>query len=213
VTNSPQLPYRRCLREPIPELFQAARFLDEAVSAHLANDRAGAAELIRKADMEVISEWSESLWGKGGPWSRPMKLENAPPYVPNELRAKPRMPGKAVLAALIERDGRHCRFCGIPVIRTEVIGLIRKGYPEAARWGPRNRDQHFGLQALMLHYDHILPHARGGTSDFSNMLITCAPCNCGRSNLTLDEVGVGNPFQRDPVRSDWDGLERFRLLG
>jgi hypothetical protein len=58
--------------------------------------------------------------------------------------------------------------------------------------------------------DHMLPHARGGTSDLSNMIVTCAPCNNGRSNLTLEEVGLADPFLRAPVRSTWDGLERFR---
>ena len=62
-----------------------------------------------------------------------------------------------------------------------------------------------------LHYDHLLPHARGGTNDFENMLVTCAPCNCGRDNLTLEEVGLSDPRLREPVRSAWDGLERFRL--
>lgn len=200
---------RTCLRDPIPELLDAARALDEAVSAHLTGDLVSADRLIRNADIPAVFSWSESLWGKGGPWTRPLPVASPTPFVPDELRAKPRMPGKATKAALIARDGYHCRFCGIPVVRTEIISAIRKAYPEAARWGNRNAEQHSGLQALMLHYDHILPHARGGTSDFSNMLITCAPCNCGRSNLTLEEVGLADPFLRDPVRSAWDGLERF----
>lgn len=66
------------------------------------------------------------------------------------------------------------------------------------------------FQAMDLHYDHLLPHARGGTNDLENMLVTCAPCNCGRDKLTLEEVGLSDPRLRDPVRSTWDGLERFR---
>lgn len=202
---------RTCLRDPIPAIFDAARYLDDAVSAHLAGQRGLADELIRMADDPRITEWTESLWGKGGPWSRPLTFDNPTAFVPEVQRIKARMPSQAVIATLLARDGYHCRFCGIPVVRSETRALIREAYPEAMRWGVRNADQHAGFQAMMLQYDHLLPHARGGTNEPSNMLVTCAPCNNGRSNLTLEEVGLADPRLRDPIRSNWDGLERFHL--
>lgn len=201
---------RTCLRDPIPEIFDAARYVDEAVSAHLAGNQKVAAELIRLADMPAIREWTESLWGKGGPWTRPLKIENAPAFIPKDQRTKARMPNKAGLVALIQRDGFHCRFCGIPVVRAEVRMLMRKAYPDALPWGRTNLSQHAGFQALWVHYDHLLPHARGGTSELSNMIVTCAPCNCGRNNMTLAEAGLSDPLLRAPIRASWDGLERFR---
>jgi 5-methylcytosine-specific restriction endonuclease McrA len=63
---------------------------------------------------------------------------------------------------------------------------------------------------MWLQYDHLLPHARGGTNDLGNIVITCAPCNFARMNYTLEEIGLLDPRTREPVRSDWDGLERFR---
>lgn len=62
---------RTCLRDPIPEIFEAAQHLDAAATAHLRGDRRSAEELIRSADIPAISAWSESLWGAGGPWSQP----------------------------------------------------------------------------------------------------------------------------------------------
>jgi hypothetical protein len=44
-------PLRRCLREPILEIAEAAEYLNEAVSAHLKGRRDLADELIRRADM------------------------------------------------------------------------------------------------------------------------------------------------------------------
>ena len=201
-----------CLRPPIPEIFDAARYLDAAVSAHLAGKHAMADELIRLADMPAITEWTESLWGKGGPWCRPLPVENAPLFIPKDQRPKARMPGRPQLNALVERDGFHCRFCGIPVVRTETRSRMRKAYPEALRWGDdnRNAEQHAGLQAMWLTYDHLLPHSRGGSNDLDNMVIACQPCNCGRAQLTLEEVGLADPRLREPVRTMWDGLERFR---
>jgi len=208
MNKQPSAP-RTCLRDPIPEIFDAARYLDAAVSAHLAGRGALADELIRMADIPAITEWTESLWGVGGPWSRPFAVENPLPYVQKDQRIKERMPAKAEINMLLARDGFHCRFCGIPLVRAEMRKLIRKAYPEALRWGDRNAEQHAGFQVIWLQYDHVLPHARGGTNDLSNMIVTCAPCNNGRSNLTLEEAGLSDPRLREPRRSTWDGLERF----
>jgi hypothetical protein len=200
---------KACLRDPISEIFDAARFLDAAVSAHNAGKRNIADELIRLADIPAIVEWTESLWGAGGPWTRPLKIENSISFVPKEQRIKIRMPTKEELKALLVRDGYHCRFCGIPLVRAETRKLIREVYPDALRWGDQNRDQHAGFQAMWLQFDHLLPHARGGTSDLDNMVVTCAPCNNGRSNLTLEEAGLTDPRSRPVQRTTWDGLERF----
>ncbi len=202
-------PLRLCLRDPIPEIADAARYLDEAVSAHLAGRADLADELIRLADMPAITSWTESLWGTKSPYVQPRSVAGEPPSLPKDERVKVRMPTAAEKQELHRRDGYHCRFCGIPLIRKEIRERIRAIYPDALRWGPKNADQHAAFQALWLQYDHVLPHARGGTNDPDNILITCAPCNFGRWHYTLREVGVADPRTREPVRSGWDGLERF----
>jgi 5-methylcytosine-specific restriction endonuclease McrA len=200
---------RTCLRDPIPEIFDAARYLDAAVSAHLERKSVIAAELIRMADMPVIRDWVESLWGAGGPWVKLARTDVSRPSLPKEQRGA-RMPPKAGLAALIKRDGFHCRFCGIPVVRAEVRKLMHQAYPEALPWGTSNASQHARFQALWLTYDHVMPHSRGGSSDLDNMVIACQPCNCGRTELTLEEASLVNPLKHEPIRSTWDGLERFQ---
>jgi 5-methylcytosine-specific restriction endonuclease McrA len=208
--NPTSVQFRVCLLEPIPEIFIAAKYLDEAVSAHLGGKHAAADELIRLADMQVINDWSEALWGKGGPHSRPLPVKNPIPFVPRMARVVQRQAGVAIKRDLIIRDGFKCRFCGIPLVRGVTRSLIRKCYPNALRWGLANADKHAAFQAMDLHYDHLLPHARGGSNEMDNMLVTCAPCNCGRDNLTLEEVRVSDPRDRDVSRTSWDGLERFR---
>lgn len=200
----------RCLREPIPEIFDAARFLDAAVSAHMLGQISTARELFRLADMPAIRDWSEALWGAGGPWTKPRSVENPLPFVPRDLRTKLRMPSSAELKRLLDRDGFHCRFCGIPLVQANVRAKLHRTYPNEARWGDRNAEQHAGLQAMWLQFDHLVPHARGGTNAYENMIVTCAPCNNGRSNLTIEEAGLSDPRDRKPVSSSWDGLERFR---
>jgi hypothetical protein len=120
------------------------------------------------------------------------------------------MPNCAEKVVLYRRDGHHRRFCGIPVIRREVRKRIMSVYPAAVPWGDKNAQQHAAFQLMWAQYDHVIPHARGGTNDLHNVVISCAPCNFARMSSTLEEVGVLDPRTREPIHSDWDGLERFR---
>jgi HNH endonuclease len=210
MTEPNQKPLRACLCDPIPEIAEAAHYLGEAVSAHLNKKFDVADELIRRADMPEIREWSESLWGKNSPYVKFRAIANAPPSMHRAQRVALRMPTTAEKQALLQRDGYHCRFCGIPVIRETIRRRIKAVYSNALSWGRTNVTQHAAFQAMWVQYDHILPHARGGDNSLDNMVITCAPCNFGRMNYCLEEVGLIDPRTREPVRSSWDGLERFR---
>jgi hypothetical protein len=200
-----------CLRPAIPEIGVAAEYLSAAVSAHLAGDPRSAAGLIRATNLPVIRDWVESLWGKASPYVHFQEVSNAPPILSRADRLLLRMPNQAEKRLLIERDGYHCRFCGIPVIRAEIRNRLRRFYPDALPWPTvSNKAQHPAFQAMWVQYDHVLPHARGGTNEMKNMLIACAPCNFARMNYTLEEIGLADPRLREPVRSGWDGLERLR---
>jgi len=201
---------RLYLREPIPEIADAARYLDAAVSAHLQGRSDLAEELIQLAEIPAIREWVESLWGKKSPYVQYRPVSDVPCSIPREQRVIVRMPTLAEKNQLHLRDGYHCRFCGIPVIRKEVREQIKKIYPRALLWGSQNIEQHSAFQAMWVQYDHVLPHARGGNNELENIVITCAPCNYARMSYTLDEVGLIDPRTREPIRSNWDGLERFR---
>ena len=208
VTQPEQLINRPCLRAPIPEISLAADYLDRAVSAHLSGRPELARDYINLANMPPIREWTESLWGKNSPYVKYRPVANAPAGLGRAERAPVRMPTSAEKQLLHSRDGYHCRFCGVPVIRKEVRDRLRGLYPATLPWPNNNKTQHAAFQAMWAQYDHILPHARGGNSDLENIVVTCAPCNYGRMNYTLEEVGLMDPRLREPVRSDWDGLER-----
>ena len=200
---------RSCFRGPIPEIAVAARYLDEAVSAHIAGNSGLAEQRIQQADMPEIREWVESIWGRSI-YVQPRKVEGAPPKLPKDQR-DPRMPTSAQKKQLLLRDGFHCRFCGIPVMRYDIRRRLKELYPRVLMWGKTNIEQHPAFQAMWVQYDHILPHSRGGTSDTENLIITCAPCNYGRMERTLEEVGLADPRTHEPVRSSWNGLERLLL--
>ena len=195
---------RRCFRDPIPEIYDVARYLDAAVSAHLAGKMEVAEELFFLANIKEVWDWVDSIWGKKSPYVHVMKK----PSQHLDPKAKNRMPGAQMKREVRIRDGYHCRFCGIPVIRAEVRNLLRKIYPRAIPWEGTTATQHAGFQCLWLQYDHVVPHSAGGENTLENLVITCAACNFGKMNYTIDELGLLDPRDFPPVQSTWDGLER-----
>ena len=196
---------QRCFREPTEPVLQAARNLDRAVSAHLAGETGTAAELFARANDPEVRAWLESLWGKGSPYVTVHRL----PLAAASARVEARMPTPEQKRALHARDGFHCRFCGVPVVRPEVRKLAVTLYPEAVTWGRINASQHAGFQALWAQYDHVVPHSFGGTNELDNLVVTCAGCNFGKMSYRLEELGLLDPRSFPPTPSAWDGLERF----
>lgn len=68
----------------------------------------------------------------------------------------------ATKQAVIERDGPHCRYCGV-----------------TARWGWR-RDAKGHLRPWIgppLSLDHVVPVILGGDDSVDNLVVACEPCN------------------------------------
>ena len=206
---------RYCLLEPVAEIFQAAVTLQSAVKAHLNSDSGEAERLIREADDPKIRLWTERIWGKQSPEIHGFSQRpDSPPHLPVAQRPLPRMPVRSTQDLIIRRDGYHCRFCGIPVIRRDIRQAMHRRYPDALPWGRTNETQHAAFQCMWLQFDHLLPNTRGGHSGLESILVTCAPCNFGRMEWTIDEAGLNDP--RDRILHDhwagfatWRGLEEF----
>lgn len=197
---------RNCFREPIPEIYDAARYIDAAVSAHLAGEIETAKKLFAIADCETVWKWTDSIWGAKSPYVSVRKMS----VEPESLRQKERMPTAEQKSLLHERDGYHCRFCGLPVVRPEIRKKISAAYPEQVQWGRTNKSQHAAFQAMWAQYDHVLPYSHGGKNNLENLVVTCAACNFGKMSYTLEELSLSDPRERPPIRSLWDGLERYQ---
>jgi hypothetical protein len=206
---------RRCLKEPIPEIFEAASLLSEAVDAHLAGDSLRADRLIREADMPAIADWVLPLvWTNKNRLAdiRFREVSGAPVLLDKADRNPKRSPTPTQKAELIALYGYNCAFCGIPLVTAKARMALTAAYPEAAHWIDRKDPLcHAALLCMGLEYDHVLPHSRGGDSSLSNLVVTCAGCNYGRMSETLEEVGVRDPRLTAPTKTDWDGLQRLLL--
>lgn len=205
---------RRSLREPIPQIFEAAGLLSAAVDAHLEGDRGRAATLFRQADMPAVREYTESLWGRADHPDRPAFLANMRQFmqlgsIPAAERDRRAKPTTAQQRELHRRWGWSCAFCGIPLVRKDVRDFLKREYPDDAYWrSNRNLDQHAALQCMWVQYDHAVPHRCGGATSTENLIVTCAPCNYGRNGCRLEDLGLRDPRDGEIAQDGWDGLER-----
>ena len=199
----------RCFREPIPAIFDAARYLDAAVAAHISGRRKLAEQLLTIANDQAVWNWTDSIWGKKSSYVRVPKWAS-----PAGVTKEPaRMPTADQKAAVHRRDGYHCRYCGMPVIRAEIRKYLQSVYPKAVQWGKTNASQHAAFQAMWAQYDHVVPHTHGGTNELGNLVLACAACNFGKWHYTLEELGITDPRLFPPESSGWDGLERVLPSG
>jgi len=134
------------------------------------------------------------------------EIPNSPKVTKNKI--KERMPGALIEHEIYCRDGWRCRFCGIRVISKKAVNMLRRKLPLEARWGRGNADKHCALLVLSSSLDHILPHSRGGNNEPDNLVTACGPCQFGRNQWTLEEVGFTDPRSRPPIVDEWDGLEK-----
>ncbi|MBO9715346.1 MAG: HNH endonuclease [Pseudoxanthomonas sp.] len=202
---------KACFREPIAAIFDVVRYMDAAASAHLSGRVDVASSLFSLSNCASSREWLESIWGAKSAYVTVRPATGGP--IASEQRLPARMPTKSQVLALHARDGYHCRYCGIPVIRPEIRKLVCRLYPNEVTWGAKNASQHAGFQVLWAQYDHVVPHSYGGTNDLENLVVSCAACNFGKMSYRLEELGLSDPRERPPVQSRWDGLERILVSG
>ncbi len=144
---------RRCLHNPIPEIFEAAMLLDQAVAHHIAGNRDEAARLIRQTDRESTRNFTESLWGskKTNP-DLPTYIQWRPvsdlPEPTNEGLDRKRKPNRSDERAIVARWGRHCVYCGVPLIRSAVPKAIQASYPDLRIWGSKNKNAEQHIRSL-----------------------------------------------------------------
>ena len=213
------IPPMKMMREnfgdPPSLVFEVAQRLNSAVDAHISGEVGLADALIREADIPELGEWLDPIWLRKSEVTKAINVDGLPPVLPKDQRDAARMPKSDMKRALIARDGHHCQFCSMPLVRAEVRKEICRLYPDAARWtSTRETDQHRGLQVLWLQYDHLMVHSRGGATNLENMVIACVACNFGRDRYTLEEMRFLDPrtHTRTPAwfgAATWDGLERI----
>lgn len=59
-------------------------------------------------------------------------------------------------------------------------------------------------------WDHVVPRAKGGTTDWSNIVLACKPCNARKADKTPAEAGMSLLVQ--PSRPEWKGARTVTVM-
>lgn len=106
---------------------------------------------------------------------------------------------------ILRRDSFTCRYCGIRTVFLPVLRALSAMFPDPfpVDDGWTLQGTHPAYNLLSATYDHVVSPTQGGESDPGNLVTACWPCNSGKSNYTVEEIG----FELlPPSDSDWDGL-------
>jgi 5-methylcytosine-specific restriction endonuclease McrA len=121
----------------------------------------------------------------------------------------------ATTFAVFRRDSWTCRYCGGKTIPIFVLRVLSSLYPDTFPHHPNWKagQVHPAYLLISTSLDHRDPGARGGGwTDPDNLVTACWPCNTGKADFTIEELGW-TLLGEDEVRSEWTGLtSQYRHL-
>lgn len=130
----------------------------------------------------------------------------APGGFPEKERDRERRPTKFE-QDVFARDGYRCRYCGIRIVSKKVLAAFERALrSDHFSLGPANDSAHGIVNIFKPAADHVVPWALGGRTNLENLVTSCGPCNYGKYNYTVEQMGVSDPRLRAPLVDDWDGL-------
>lgn len=110
------------------------------------------------------------------------------------------------LVEIYVRDGFTDRYFGnrlvFPGTLRALSVLLGDSFPYHRNW--KQSSTHPGFYELYPTIDHVIPVARGGPDDESNVVTTSMLHNSSKANWLIGELNW--PAERAPIVTGWDGL-------
>jgi hypothetical protein len=89
------------------------------------------------------------------------------------------------------RDGFVDRYSGLRLVFPGTLKILSSRMPDAfpfhKNW--KTDECHFAYWELFPTIDHLVPVARNGTNDESNLVTTSMVRNAAKANFTIEEIG------------------------
>jgi hypothetical protein len=95
---------------------------------------------------------------------------------------------------LMERDNYTCQYCSTPILHGSAFTRFRnqvgaENFPTVGT----NAQRHGIKLVFSGTLDHVEPHSRGGRTAAENLVTCCWPCNYGKADYTVGELGIRDP--------------------
>ena len=118
----------------------------------------------------------------------------------------------ARLLHIFTRDRFTDRYFGVRLIFPGALRMLSLLMPEEFPYHPnwKQSETHPAFWELYPTIDHIIPIARGGADDVTNIVTTSMLRNGAKANWLLEELGW--PVERAAVAGNWDGMLGWFLL-
>lgn len=179
---------------------------EEAVQLFVSGDSQGCLTALSRPRSGEMRDWYIEHGQMSGKHRARLLARPKPQDVDVAQRDPLRSPAKYENQVFL-RDGYHCQYCGIRLVSGKVLkALIKALNTSAFRRGPRNIDTHGILCIFYPSADHVIPWNKGGRTDMNNLVTSCVPCNFGKDQFTIEQIGIENPLDREPLVDDWNGM-------
>ena len=165
-------------------------------------------------DTSPLQTWARSIG-----WEKRVKAVCKPCW---ELKYCPYGPLVEEFPLEEERSYRSCRIFGHdcpvfhvaePVTETKELRNISRHIPRPVQFRVLKRENQIcsdcgkSVQDDDIHFDHIIPHSKGGSSDEHNIRLLCSACNIRRSDRYEAEHLVAGVFEHVQPPLDLEFLD------
>lgn len=101
---------------------------------------------------------------------------------------------------LFARDNYCCRYCASEVFPKKLFKRVQSVVGETFLPLGRTNKTRSGFYLLAVAtLDHVLPWSLGGRTNPNNLVTSCWSCNYGKANFTIEQIGILNPFDNEPM--------------
>lgn len=163
-------------------------------------------------------------WGKKISWKKRVKAVCKPCW---EIKYCPYGPLVEDFPLKEKPDDKSCRIFGHdcpvyymaePFTETKDLRNISRSIPRSIQFRVLKRENQIcrmcgkSVQDEDIHFDHIIPYSKGGSSDEHNIRLLCSECNLKRKNNFEDEFLVSSFTEHVSTPVDSSIIDFFSVL-